>query len=44
MSADEATGPRVATEPHAGTAVSGTREMTYLEAISDALRREMRRD
>src|SRR5215208_2739957 len=30
--------PEVATEP------AGTREMTYLEAISDALRTEMRRD
>jgi pyruvate/2-oxoglutarate/acetoin dehydrogenase E1 component len=31
-------------EPAAGAATPATREMTYLEAISDALRTEMRRD
>ena len=43
MSAPEAAGG-LATPPDVGAAPSGTREMTYLEAISDALRTEMRRD
>jgi len=38
----ETTGAQAAPQQH--TEATGTREMTYLEAISDALRAEMRRD
>src|SRR5215216_5178899 len=44
MSAAEATGATLAAAPDEAAEESGTREMTYLEAISDALRTEMRRD
>ena len=44
MSAAEATGAKLAAAPDEAAEESGTREMTYLEAISDALRTEMRRD
>src|SRR5215211_7588927 len=44
MSAVEATGAKLAAAPEAAAEQSGSRQMTYLEAISDALRTEMRRD
>jgi 2-oxoisovalerate dehydrogenase E1 component beta subunit len=44
VSAAESAGTGLAAAPATDAAPSGTREMTYLAAISDALRGEMRRD
>ncbi len=41
---DAAGGPELETAPEGGDASSAVRQLSYLEAISDALRHEMRRD